>query len=233
MKVANVVIAAYFTSRKDPQRGIFWDKSHEPLMPLIESCQKHKTPVVILHDGLENLPEMKGVTWELCEPNPKISLIEGRRLESARVLKDIECKKVFLVDATDVEMQLPPWKYIKDGKIYVGSEIDMKVGCNWMKSTQEPFFRVPDYRAIMYPNAEHMLLNAGLIGGTKEIIMEFLAHFERYCLGYSRVSHRSNDMGVFNYVMFKHFKDRFEFGEHINTRFKYDERNETSWFKHK
>src|SRR5690606_29559435 len=57
-----VVLASYFNSLPDPQRGTTWEPIPQVLSPLISSCQTHGTKLVIFHDCLDGY-DLPGVEF--------------------------------------------------------------------------------------------------------------------------------------------------------------------------
>lgn len=78
------------------------------------------------------------------------------------------------------------------------------------------------------------LLNAGVIGGRYDIVMEFL---DRICdmIGIlPELSLEDTDMSLFNWVLYSHFNGRFEAGPSVTTTFKaFDYKNKQAIWRHK
>jgi len=103
-----------------------------------------------------------------------------------------------------------------------------------MQRCQEPFLAsLTDYRDVIEANAMEVLPNCGIVGGSLRMVMEYLAYRVEYHEKYTHGILQSTDMAIFNYILWKHFKGRMTSGIKVNTRFKCDEYNKVSFFKHK
>jgi len=140
---------------------------------------------------------------------------------------------VWMVDSTDVEVLRNPFMSVNPNRLYVGNEFNMKVDNTWMRRTQEPLFKINDYRQIISANAREVLPNCGIVGGGYDIVMEYLKLRVQYHSAHTVGILKSTDMSIFNYIIWKHFKGRTTSGVKVNTRFKQNERNNISFFKHK
>ena len=236
----NLVITTFFTGIPDPQRpGEKWEYKRETIQPLISSIEKHQQQLHILHDGCIAPAEFIG------NPNVYTHIVTShitpyfqRWISIRDFLIDNRdwINKVFCVDATDVEMLKNPFSEMEYGKIYTGDE-PAKVNCPWMVNHHPN----PTLQQWMKGQAVNLqLLNAGLLGGEVNLIIEFLTHlidFYHQCQvekHYRRIPDTGmTDMAAFNYIARTKFGNRISHGKHVNTTFKANERNETSWWKHK
>lgn len=120
--------------------------------------------------------------------------------------------EVWLLDGYDVEMLRRP--SIEPGKLYTGCE-EALTDSPWMQSNFQD-------RKELFENPTQ-LLNCGVVGGDYTTIMRFLR---------SMLDELSEplEMGAFNTVA-----RRFDVvtGIQVVTRFKANERNQISWWKHK
>jgi hypothetical protein len=152
-----------------------------------------------------------------------------RRIIFHEYLKFKHHPKVFMVDSTDVEVLKNPFDYIKKDILYVGDE---------MKAVKDPWIKKQfdrtniDYSGFFDEFGTYPLLNAGVIGGYYDIVLEFLAKNTDIHREYSVGLEESTDMAVFNYTVYNHFLDRHEHGPHINTPFKFNKYTDAI-FKHK
>lgn len=231
------VLFSYYFSKPDPQRGVYWPDDFDKLKPLIESLTVKKIPFALFHDGL-TMPRIRGgKAREYVKINPEQINFVGsvaRRFHHLEYLKANEdITHVWMVDSTDVECLKNPWSVIEKGILYVGKEAENTLNCPWMRKTQVPYFTAPDYYQAIEGRENDLLTNAGLIGGDRETVIEFL---ELYCATAELFAARDRcqDMVIFNYVLYKHFRKRFEAGMHINTRFKaYEVNNDMAIWRHK
>lgn len=226
-----VVLASYFNSLPDPQRNVVWEPNKDALMPLIKSCENVGVPLKIFHDCLDvpdddvfiRVPEQK-------EFSPNVY----RWLLYRIFLEDKEYDSVFMVDSTDVEVLRNPFLSLNPNKLYVGNEEGMKVENSWMRRHQEPLLKnLIDYRDVIAANGDETLPNCGIVGGSYDIVCEYLTYRADYHEKYTKGITRSTDMAMFNYILWKHFKGRISTGIKVNTKFKGNEYNKISFFKHK
>lgn len=228
---ARTVITTLLTGVVDPQRG-----QHMHADPaLLSTLQKSLTvPLVVLHDQL-NVESTNTVTYErvTASLNPYV-----QRWQSIyRYLRDHpELHLVWCVDGTDVEQLQDPFQLDLGHRLAVGTEHEI-VGCDWMRSNHPN----ETIQAFIADHADLQLLNAGLVGGTRETVMAFLhdllaAYWEiQTDLHTGRAKHGIGvgDMGLLNMVAYTKWAERLVTGPRVNTRFKADERTRFSLWKHK
>ena len=210
----NVILTSYFTGSVDPQRGEAWDDNQEvDTQKLINSANTAGVDLVILNDRDSPITT-----------NPYFH----RWLAYYRYLREHpEIDNVFCVDATDVTILKNPFLYIEPSKIYCGDE-PSRLGSPWMvtHNREEPL------RSFIRRNSSRQLLNAGVLGGSREDIMNIA--LDIFTLYTDNLSKFHNDMGSFNYVLATKYQDRLEYGRKVTTVFKsYDENNQESWICHK
>lgn len=225
------VLTCYFTGVPDPQ-GREWVPQEKDLYPLLTSCNIHLNHIVVFHDTFNANTEIR----------PKVKCTINPYWQRWVTYREYLIKNrdhlgfVWCVDATDVEMLRDPFPHMEHGKLYVGDEPSNIGGNVWLT------------RHHKHPNLQHFfrnnkspLLNAGLVGGDVETMIEFTGHmidiYQR-CEHHAQIKGWPNagmtDMGALNYVVYTHFKGRFSHGKHVNTVFKaYEVDNGISWWKHK
>lgn len=229
-----VVLASYFNYKEDPQRKIKWNCDYSKVLTLVKSVVEKEININIFNDCFEDTPYFEKCSWEKIKVNTSFNPNVFRHFVNLDYLKKNKenISFVFMVDSTDVEMLKNPFPEMKDGLIYVGSELQ-KVGCKWMQENQGQFLKITDYNEIIEKNKNETLINCGIIGGEVSVIINFLEKLTSYHSEYSRNLVSSSDMSIFNYTIWKHFKEKIEYGTKVNTKFKKNERNEVSWWKHK
>lgn len=209
----DLVLTSFLTTSPDPQRKKRLKPNKAALRPLLQSLQDCKS--VVLHDQLKE--ETKQFVRVEFDGNP----YKFRWLAQWQYLRaHPEIRFVWCVDGTDVEMLRPPWQEMKPGVLYIGSE-ENTIGCEWMRRHH------PSLKKFIEENADHQLLNCGLVGGDRETVMKFL-HLVIRCFEDFPCE---LDMGPANYAAFQ--MERVEWGKKINTVFKAYQENKTSWWKHK
>lgn len=149
-----------------------------------------------------------------------------------------EVDKVWCVDGTDVEVYRDPFD-LEPGALYVGVET-AKVGSGWL--TKNPH---PDIQAL---DPQLLLLNAGLLGGERQLVIAFLhdlvtAYFDNVAEVFELkgkvpdITEHVNDMGLLNVVARRpRWQHRLRFGGDVNTVFKANqtrEENPYARFRHK
>lgn len=228
-----VLLTAYFTLRRDPQRGTSWPKTVNGMEKLVSTAKSHGIKTIIFYDSIDQ-SEVDSMECDLVEfvrisPFKEFCTNVYRRIIFYEYLKYRHHPKVFMVDSTDVEVLKNPFDYIKEDILYVGDEMK-SVKYDWIIKQFERTNM--DYKPFLDEFGSHQLLNAGIIGGYYDIVMEFLAKNTDIHRKYSVGLEESTDMAVFNYVVYNYFLDKHEHGEHLNTPFKFDKYTDAI-FKHK
>lgn len=231
-KQHDVVITSLLTSEPDPQRGNKMLADPNVLQHWASSIAGAKA--VVLADEL-TAPPFDALLFKV--PSVKMSPYFARWLHIYQHLRaHPEYRFVWCTDGTDVEMLREPWAEMEVGKIYVGSE-HKTYAEEWMKSNHHG----KAYSEFLEQYRNDLLLNAGLIGGCREDVMEFAHRIIRQ--HYLIESHRFwkmeaapatlVDMGAFGMAA-KLFGDRIVTGPRVHTIFKTDGfGKEVAWWKHK
>lgn len=228
----DVVITSLLTGEPDPQRKVKMAADASLLQVWARSIRGAKG--VVLVDELNTAPE--GVTLQSV-PRLNMSPYFARWLHIYQHLRSHpEYRFVWCTDGTDVEMLREPWAEMEACKIYVGSE-HKTYAEEWMKTNHHG----KAYSEFIEQHRDDQLLNAGLLGGSREDVMEFAHRIIRQ--HYLIESHRFwkmesapatlVDMGAFGMAA-KSFGDRIVTGPKVHTIFKTDGLGkETAWWKHK
>lgn len=228
----NLVITTLLTSQPDPQRTGKMKPEPQALQAWADSISG-ALPIV-LADELKESPSGASL-FEV--PLVGMSPYFARWLHIYQFLRaHPEYHLVWCTDGTDVEMLREPWAEMEPGKIYVGSE-HKTYADEWMKANHHG----KAYSEFIEQHRDEQLLNAGLLGGSREDVMEFAHRIIRQ--HYLIESHRFwkmetapatlVDMGAFG-VAAKSFGDRIVTGPKVHTIFKTDGfGKETAWWKHK
>jgi len=235
MEKENVILTCYFNGVKDTQDNRSWASESKVLQPLIKSVKGAK--VVVLTDCLED-EDTDAVKFVRVETSINPYFQRWVSYREWLVANKHWVGNVFCVDGSDVEMlNEPDWSALGD-YLYTGDEnktLDDEGG--WMKANHKAPPLVDFFKAY---GKKYQLVNAGILGGQCEIVIEFcraITDFYYFCY-YDHRHHGipdagTTDMGAFNYVVRKHFNDKLRHGGQVCTRFKAEERNGFSWFKHK
>lgn len=230
----DIILTCYFNTVADPQRGEKWKGDVKDIDLLISSLHGMKAVILTdcLHPNCTNVPNVKIVQVETAI-NPYFQ----RWVSYKQYIQDHKdsLRYVFCVDATDVEVLRNPFPRMHPGVLYTGDEVDALLN-EWMYNHHKHPTLLD-----MYQNMGALqILNAGLCGGDTKILIEFmtkLIDFYSTCEEDAFKGKVPNagltDMGAFNYVARNYFYDSLQHGTQINTRFKANEKNNISWFKHK
>lgn len=228
----DVVITSLLTSEPDPQRKVKMAADADLLQVWASSIRGAKA--IVLADELATAPE--GVILQSV-PALNMSPYFARWLHIYQHLRaHPEYRFVWCTDGTDVEMLREPWAEMELGKIYVGSE-HKTYAEEWMKVNHHG----KAYRDFLEQHRDELLLNAGLLGGSRDDVMEFAHRIIRQY--YLIESHRFwkmetapatlVDMGAFGMAA-KSFGDRIATGPLVHTIFKSEGiGKEDAWWRHK
>jgi len=234
-----IIFTAYFTTLSDGHR--LWeperDKTRKPdrglLYPLIDSVSKFSIPLLIASDCFSD-EDTQAYAIENLRPQFTVSGNAYRWYVFREYCRKTDFSHVFLVDSTDVECYINPFKTDLGDFLWAGDEKHATVDSPWMKTHQAPYVTMPDYNQIIIENRKHRLLNCGIVGGKREVVLEYLELVTKYQSECNLPDNISVDMAVHNYVIFKHFKDRYKHGVQVNTVFRKNEKpNGVSWWRHK
>lgn len=228
----DVVITTLLTSQPDPQRGSKMMDSPDMLTKWAASLRLCGR--IALVDELQAAHEYV----ELFHvPDVKMNVYFRRWLHIWQHLREHpEYRFVWCTDGTDVEMLRAPWDEMEPGKVYVGSEPKTYADA-WAKQNHPE--RI--YQEFIESHRNDVMLNAGLLGGTRADVMMFAHGIIR--LYYRIESYRFwkkeqagaavGDMIAFGIVA-QSFADRIITGPQVHTVFKTDGLGkENAWWKHK
>lgn len=236
----NVVLCGVFTGKPDFQ--IKWGERHSPIPDptyvrkigldyadkLKESVDKFGHKLVVLNNIESRVDGNTEYVLTGCSEDP----YKNRFLKALHYLiKHPEIDNVWIVDSGDVTMLNDPFPEMKPGKIYVGCETGNILGCRWMMINADNDY----YKNWLARNAKRTLLNCGLLGGSRQDIIDYITKMF-YIWGYNPTNMNLIDMLVFNAVGYEHYRDRIIYGNGIvNTVFKKKSAIgcENAWFMHK
>ncbi|WP_288500920.1 glycosyltransferase family 2 protein [uncultured Erwinia sp.] len=160
----NVVITTLLTSQPDPQRGTKLTPSPELLSKWAASIKG--ADAVVLADELSAAPS--GATIHRV-PDVAMNVYFRRWLHIYQYLRDHpEYRFVWCTDGTDVEMLREPWAEMQAGRLYVGSE--PKTYADAWAAANHP---ERPYAEFIAAHRNDLMLNAGLLGGTREDVMAY------------------------------------------------------------
>lgn len=212
----DVVIACYFAGVPDVQRDNHtWSPDLRAIDRLKQSVESKGYEFILIHNCFD-LPNR--VTTE------RSPYFERWLKEWQYLRQHPEINNVFVVDATDVDMLNDPFKHMKPDTLYVGDEPGQTLESEWLVKNH------PNHRQFFLDNRNKDLLNCGVVGGSRAIVMELLQDIYRY--GFNQIEEQT-EMGIFNYLMYSKYVDRINFGRHVTTLFKRYEPSSSAWWRHK
>ncbi len=228
----DVVITTLLTSQPDPQRGSRMQPDPTALTAWAKSIRG--ADAIVLADQLTSAP---GGAQLVTVPDVAMNVYFRRWLHIWQHLRDhSEYRFVWCTDGTDVEMLREPWGEMQPGRVYVGSEPKTYADA-WAKQNHPE--RI--YQEFIEAYRNDVMINAGLLGGTRADVMAFAHGIIR--LYYRIESYRFwkkehagaavGDMLAFGIVA-KSFGDQIVTGPRIHTVFKSDGvGKEYAFWKHK
>ncbi|WP_338505600.1 glycosyltransferase family 2 protein [Erwinia aphidicola] len=228
----NVVITTLLTSQPDPQRGTKLTPSPELLSKWAASIKG--ADAVVLADELSAAPN--GATIHRV-PDVAMNVYFRRWLHIYQYLRDHpEYRFVWCTDGTDVEMLQQPWAEMEPVRLYVGSE-PKTYADSWAAANHPE----RPYAEFIAAHRNDLMLNAGLLGGTREDVMAYAHAIIR--IWYRTESNRFwgkekgkpcvGDMIAFAIVGYQQ-RDKLVTGPRVHTVFKTDGvGKECAFWKHK
>lgn len=228
----DVVITTLLTSQPDPQRNE--RMTAEPGLLARWAASIKGAESVVLADQLTSAPSGASL---VSVPEVAMNVYFRRWLHIWQHLRDHpEYHFVWCTDGTDVEMLREPWADMVPGMVYVGSEPKTYADA-WARQHHPE--RI--YQDFIEEHRNDVMLNAGLLGGTRADVMAFAHGIIR--LYYRIESFRFwkkeqagaavGDMLAFGIVA-QSFADRLVTGPLVHTVFKTDGiGKEAAWWKHK
>lgn len=228
----DAVITTLLTSQPDPQRGSRMQPDPAALTTWAKSIRG--ADAVVLADQLTSAPDGAQL---VTVPDVAMNVYFRRWLHIWQHLREHpEYRFVWCTDGTDVEMLSAPWEEMFSGKVYVGSEPKTYADI-WAKQNHPESI----YQKFIDAHSNDVMLNAGLLGGSRADVMSFAHGIIR--LYYRIESYRFwkkeqanaavGDMIAFGIVA-KSFGDRIVTGPRIHTVFKSDGiGKECAFWKHK
>lgn len=230
----DVVLSCVYTKGRDNQRPDAVPLTTAAVGTLAASLAGHELRVFTDEPDPVELADVKH-RWVHTQLGVE-NLYFQRWYDYWRWLRDHpEVRYVWCVDGTDVEMLNEPGPY-ELGKIYLGSEPG-RIGDGWLRRNHP----IASVQKLVRDQPDRTLLNAGLVGGEREVVMEFLhdlirAHQDSLIDHFHAQGDHAGvgDMGLFNVVArLPKWDERRVFGSLINTEFKAYARSDASWWRHK
>jgi glycosyltransferase involved in cell wall biosynthesis len=213
----DVVIACFFANVNDPQRNTEWKPDLKAVYNLSKSLKLHDVEFILIHNCFD-LPNKVEIS---TSPYFERWLKEWQYLRDRR-----DISNVFLVDSTDVDMVNNPFPHIDNQKLYVGDEPGQTLNNRWLLNMHTE----PSVHSYLQENASLQLLNCGVVGGSRELVMDLCREMYTYHVDYPQ---DQTEMGIFNKLLHSKYSDIIEYGRHVTSNFKKFERQTDAWFRHK
>lgn len=213
----DIVIACYFANVMDVQRGTEWQPDQKAISKLKASVELCGLEFVLIHNCFD-LPNRVSIS---SSPYFERWLKEWQYLRDRR-----DVANVFVVDATDVDLVNNPFPHLQPGKLYIGDEPGKVVGDPWMLSRHQE----PNVNSWLRENNGAPLLNCGVVGGERKLVMALCRDMYLYHIEYPQ---DQTEMGIFNRLLHTKYRDVAESGRHVTSLFKKYERRTNAWFRHK
>ena len=240
-KWPDVIIAPYFSSKKDPRWHFRRKKDDYSYMRRwYESMQQHDLHGIIFHDRLSASFIKKYQTDKIIFIKCTVgfySLNDERFFIYNSFLKNAYYRYVFLTDISDLSINSDPFDLINNNRdkcLFIGSEEEYFQDCEWIKKTLGQFGERATFFDKLMQQRAFKIYNAGIIGGERRDVLALLERmtniFNEFCNPFNV------DMCVLNYVLKSYYNDDVIFsGYPLNSRFKsYEKPSETkACFIHK
>lgn len=225
----DVIFTSFFTSKSDPQRKKrVKPNKFEYMKTWYWSLRDRLMRGVVFHDGLDdtfiNKVSDEHIIFQLVSLAGR-STNDARFYAYLRYLQDHpSIQRVILTDISDVKFQKSPFDLmdILGDMLYIGTDIDLfpnMASMGWLTTRLHKCFGRASvtYGEIASVLKLNMVYNAGVIGGTRSLMMEFL---QRLTAVLNRTPRTVNcNMPAVNYVVHKYFDSRVFTGFPLTSRF--------------
>jgi hypothetical protein len=250
------LLTTYFNSKPHPLYEHTVEKnSIAYIAPWYRSVDRLGLRGVIFHDGLseEFIETYSTSKIEFVFVDPaqfEYSVNDQRYLVYDHYLRaHPTIDKVFMTDASDVFVVQDPFAFVAPGLVYVGNQPGRlhppEPAGDSLESFSYSFIRErleaagSQYLALLDDlgsrsiRSEHPVLNAGILGGCRTVMLELLKAFREVFLAISQPQENLN-MGVLNYVIYRDSSFEFVTGVPVHSQFgKYENKRKDVWFIHK
>ena len=207
----NYVVTCYFTKLKDPQHGIIRNSPNiKYIAPWYESIKALELNGIVIHDGIneEFIREFETDKIKFCRYYAgNFSIFEERWMAYQILLDRNNIKWAFFTDGNDVTVNSDPFKRHNNKQVlYVGRDQANRVGdSQWVINEMNVFNEESGYKVdpmIIHQN----LYNAGLLGGSREILLSIIKHIN--FLTSKSTSDFHKDMSLLNIAIYEVLKPK-------------------------
>lgn len=233
----NIILTCYFTSRKDPQRGTFWQSDNDHLIdPFVDSLENLNLAAIIFHDNLSEAFIERNTSPNLAfiryVPKTRLGVNDERFLCWKNYLESHpEIQKVWLTDLFDVRFNKNPFDLITDRYSLYADRLPVKIKNGmWAKPMKAIYGQIH--------HGEKNLINAGVVGGKRPQIMALLRAMEIDFMTYNNDKVNTvipeGDIPVFNKCAYDMFiEDEMLLGHPVTSKFKQFETSGDFYIFHK
>ena len=243
----NLILACHITGVHDVNRNnTLADNDISLISAWAESIKQLGLSGIVFHNSLSasNITKLNNEYIRFIDiPNPKSFNPNVYRYFIYRDFlnkKKWEIKNVFLTDITDVTVAanpfIDPFFIENTNSIFCGDEPKI-LNNEWMFDHSTHFRNnIPDYPLFEENFKNDTLLNCGIIGGSKAVMLNLVEDLCNVHASYNKMntSAYTGDMGAFNYIIRTKYNSQIKHGEPVNTVFKeYQKDRIDCWFRHK
>jgi hypothetical protein len=243
----HLVMACHITGIYDVNRNtVLPDDDYEIVRAWAESLTNLKLQGIIFHNNFspETCEKYQNdyISFIKTDYNPQFNPNVFRYFVYRDFLSAHEpiIESLFITDISDVVTLKNPFVQPlfteNPSSIFCGDE-PKRLNNDWMKDHATHLRnKIADYSAYENAFGNQTLLNCGIIGGHKSVMLDFL---EKLCTIHERYNADNKtaftgDMGAFNYLARTAFNDRLLHGAPVNTVFKaFQNADKNCWFQHK
>ena len=232
-KKRDVIFTSYFTSNADPQRAKRRKANRFQYMKdWYDSVHETNLSAVVFHDDLDTTFVSKLTSNRVAFH--RVPSLAGRSTNDARfyawydyLLDNPDVDRVLLTDISDVTFQKNPFDFMNvlnddERRLFVGQDIDLFPNMEtmgWVMKRLRQCYGDASVESgeIASVKRLHLVYNAGVIGGSRRVVLPFLERVTR-ALDHTPPSLNCN-MPAVNYVIHKHFDDYVYTGYPLTSRF--------------
>jgi len=246
-KCGIMILTSYFTTRTDWQRKKKARVGFEKIEKLYRGIVQLGLNVTMIYD---DLPEelIKTYTCDrfhfeqvnLNDFDRRYGVNDVRYYFFERLVRaNAEWKTIFIIDAFDVHVAMNPCHGVKDGMLYIGTELDNLRKHPWMAAR---FKKMGGKYLLWFMKVQPKvkILNCGLTGGRREMMLQLL---KRMCevlkdpaikIMQKKDEEINLNMAALNYIIYNEFAGKFAGNAPMHSKYKRYERSRTDvWFIHK
>lgn len=231
----NIIMSTYYAHRPNPQKTAVRaiPNEYDMMKDWYESMNRNKLNGVIFHDNLSGqfigTYSNEYIKFYPVKENTDRSINDERfYVYYNYLLNNRDLEWVLMTDLFDVEFQKNPFEYMTDqNKIYVGSESKDVANFSILKTRAEKIYGdISDW----WFKVDKDMLNAGIIGGHRDIIIYFLG---KMIYEFERINPSFNaNMIVLSKCLYDNEID-FVTGYPFHSRYKKFERAGDYYIRHK